>query len=64
MGFVATFAGASNAPLASIVVGIELFGASSAPYLAIACIVAYLSSGNTGMYPGQMVDQPKHERAS
>jgi H+/Cl- antiporter ClcA len=64
MGFVATFAGASNTPLASIVVQIELLGAPAAPYLAIACIVAYLTSGHTGMYPGQMVDQPKHERRS
>ena len=64
MGLVATFAGASNAPLASIVAGIELFGAGSAPYLAIACVVAYLSSGHDGMYPGQVVEQPKHGRPS
>ena len=62
MGLVATFAGASNAPLASIVAGIELFGAGPAPYLAIACVVAYLSSGHAGMYPGQVVEQPKYAR--
>jgi H+/Cl- antiporter ClcA len=60
MGLVAIFAGASNAPLASIVAGIELFGAPSAPYLAIACIAAYYTSGHVGMYPGQPVEQPKH----
>jgi H+/Cl- antiporter ClcA len=62
MGLVATFAGASNAPLASIVAGIELFGDASAPFLAIACVVAYLSSGHVGMYPGQMIGQRKHMR--
>ena len=60
MGFVATFAGASNAPLASIVAGIELFGTAPASYLAIACVVSYLCTGASGMYPGQVVDQPKH----
>ena len=62
MGLVATFAGASNAPLASLLAGIELFGSGPAPYLAIACVVAYLSSGHAGMYHGQVVDQPKHGR--
>lgn len=60
MGLVATFAGASNAPLASIVAGVELFGAAPAPYMAIACVVAYLVSGHAGMYAGQPVEEPKH----
>ncbi len=53
LGFVAVFAGASNTPLASTVMGIELFGAESAPYLALACFIAYLFSGNAGIYRSQ-----------
>lgn len=53
MGFVAVFAGAANAPLAGTIMGIELFGAGAAPYLAVACIVAYLVSGTTGIYRAQ-----------
>ena len=64
MGFVATFAGASNAPIASMVAGIELFGGALAPYLAISCTMGYLASGHVGIYPGQVVDQPKHDRRS
>ena len=38
MGFVAVFAGATNTPLACMMMGIELFGAESGIYIAIACV--------------------------
>ncbi len=59
MGFVAVFSGATNTPLACIFMGVELFGAESAVFIAIACVVAYLFSGNTGIYTSQKVAQPK-----
>lgn len=59
MGFVAVFAGASNTPLASSIMAIELFGVECAPYVAIACIVAYLISGHNGIYASQEVGAPK-----
>ncbi|WP_420152065.1 voltage-gated chloride channel family protein [Siphonobacter sp.] len=62
MGFVAVFAGASNTPLASTVMGIELFGSEAAVYLALACFIAYLFSGNSGIYGSQIVGSPKHAR--
>ncbi|PMD98451.1 chloride channel protein [Siphonobacter sp. BAB-5405] len=62
MGFVAVFAGASNTPLASTVMGIELFGSEAAVYLALACFIAYLFSGNSGIYGSQIVGSPKHTR--
>jgi hypothetical protein len=40
--------------------GIELFGAESGVFIAIACIVAYLFSGHTGIYSAQIVGSPKH----
>ena len=62
MGFVAVFAAASNTPLACTVMGIELFGLGSVPYLAVACIVAYLVSPHTGIYRSQRVHRPKPGR--
>ncbi len=59
MGFVAVFAGASNTPLASSVMAIELFGVECAAYVAIACIVAYLISGHNGIYSSQLVGEAK-----
>lgn len=60
MGFVAVFAGATNTPIACTLMGIELFGAESGMYIGIACVVAYLFSGHTGIYTSQIVGSPKH----
>lgn len=54
MGFVAVFAACANTPLATIFMGIELFGSEGMYYFAIACITAYLVSGKTGIYPAQL----------
>ncbi len=59
LGFVAVFAGASNTPLACTLMGIELFGAAHAPYLAVACFVAYIFSGHSGIYGSQRCAGPK-----
>jgi H+/Cl- antiporter ClcA len=62
MGFVAVFSGAANTPLACTLMGLELFGLPAAPYLALACVVAYLCSGHGGIYGAQVVGAPKHPR--
>ena len=59
LGFMAVFAGASNTPLASILMGIEMFGSSIAVYMALACVVSYLFGGNKGIYKSQ---QPGHRK--
>ena len=53
LGFVAIFAGATNTPLASTFLGMELFGAGNGLYLATACIIAYRCSGSRGIYTAQ-----------
>lgn len=60
MGFVAVFSGATNTPIACSLMGIELFGIESGIYIALACVVAYLFSGHTGIYGSQIVGSPKH----
>ncbi len=59
LGFVAIFAGATNTPLASTFLGMELFGAGNGLYLATACIIAYRCSGSKGIYSSQRIHLPK-----
>ncbi len=60
MGFVAVFSGAANTPLACIFMGIELFGAATGVYIALACVMAYIFSGHSGIYESQSIGSPKH----
>ena len=62
MGFVAVFAGATNTPLACMMMGIELFGAESGIYIAIACVVSYLLSGHNSIYGKQIIGEAKNSR--
>jgi H+/Cl- antiporter ClcA len=62
LGFIAIFAGATNTPLACTMMGIELFGAQHAVYFAVACFVAYLFSGKSGIYSAQRIGVPKNAR--
>ncbi|GAA4105268.1 voltage-gated chloride channel family protein [Mucilaginibacter panaciglaebae] len=59
LGFIAVFAGATNTPLASTVMGIELFGSEYALFFAVACFTAYLFSGESGIYSSQRIAVPK-----
>jgi H+/Cl- antiporter ClcA len=59
IGFVAVFAGASNTPLACLLMGVELFGGGSLLYLGIGCFVAYLASGHRSIYTTQRISVPK-----
>lgn len=62
MGFVAVFAGATNTPLACMLMGIELFGAECGVYIAIACVVSYLLSGHNSIYTKQKIGEAKNRR--
>jgi H+/Cl- antiporter ClcA len=63
LGLVAVFAGATNTPLACTIMGIELFGAQYTIYFAIACFLAYLCSGHSGIYLSQRIGTPKLKSA-
>jgi H+/Cl- antiporter ClcA len=60
LGFIAVFAGATNTPLACTLMGIELFGSHYAVYFAVACFVAYYSSGHSGIYGAQRLGDGKN----
>ncbi len=59
MGFVAVFAGATNTPFASTILGIELFGLHTAIYILIACFTAYFFSGQRSIYTAQKLGKWK-----
>jgi H+/Cl- antiporter ClcA len=61
MGFVAVFAGATHCAIASIVLGIELFGLHAGFYIGIASITAYFTSGANGIYSAQLKEGAKYQ---
>jgi H+/Cl- antiporter ClcA len=50
LGLVALFAAASNTPLASVLMGIELFGGAYAAPLLPLCFAAFVLAGHPGIY--------------
>jgi H+/Cl- antiporter ClcA len=58
LGFIAVFAGATNTPIACILMGVELFGIGNFVYYALACEAAYLLSGPSGIYTAQKRKYP------
>lgn len=61
LGFVAVFSGATHTPIACTIMGLELFGLQPGIFIAIACIVAYFSSGSVGIYKSQIVSKNKFQ---
>ncbi|KUJ60144.1 chloride channel protein [Flavobacteriaceae bacterium CRH] len=59
LGFVAVFSGATHTPIACTIMGMELFGIQPGIFIAIACAIAYFSSGSVGIYKSQMVKGAK-----
>ena len=53
LGFVAVFAAATNCPLASTVMAVELFGGEFLLYITVACLVACFISGRSSIYTAQ-----------
>ncbi len=61
LGFIAVFAGATNTPLACTLMGIELFGGEHALLFGLACVIAYLFSGDSGIYTTQHSKAAKYD---
>ena len=55
LGLVAVFCGATNCPIASIFLAIELFGEGGLLYFALTCGISYMLSGYTGLYSSQTI---------
>lgn len=55
LGLVATFCAVVNSPAASILMGVEMFGAEGLIYFAAACSISYMMSGYYGLYESQKI---------
>lgn len=55
IGFVSILAGATNTPIATSILAIELFGATVAPYAAVSCVISFLMSGHQSLYASQLL---------
>jgi len=61
MGFVAVFAGATHCVVASIIMGMELFGIQAGMYVGLASLVAYFASGMNGIYSAKLKIGAKYD---
>lgn len=59
VGFIGVFAAASNTPIASTLMGMELFGSTFMGPLTIVSFLAYVLVGHRGIYGGHRVHTPK-----
>lgn len=55
LGLVGVFCGATNAPLASIMLSIELFGTQGLPFFAVICSICFMLSGYFSLYKSQII---------
>ena len=55
VGLVSVFCGATNTPLASTFLAVELFGSDALLYFALACGISYMLSGYSGLYNSQTI---------
>lgn len=59
IGLTAVFCGATNCPIASIFLAVELFGDGGLLYFAAACCISYVLSGYSGLYSSQTFSSSK-----
>jgi len=59
MGLTGLLAGAINTPITAVLLGLELFGIASGPYLLLSCTIAYLLSGHRSAIPTQLLQFTK-----
>ncbi len=59
LGLASVFCGVTNAPIASILLSIELFGAEYLPLMAVSIGVSYMLSGEISLYHQQHFAHPK-----
>ena len=54
LGLVGLFCCATNSPLASIVLSVEMFGSTNLHLFALVCVICFVMSGQTGLYASQI----------
>ena len=59
LGLTGLLAGAINTPITAVLLGLELFGIASGPYLLLSCTTAFLLSGHRSAIPTQLLQFTK-----
>ena len=59
LGLIGLFCCATNSPLASIVLSIEMFGGANLYVFALVCVICFVLSGNSGLYASQIIQFDK-----
>jgi H+/Cl- antiporter ClcA len=63
LGLVCVFCAASHTPWTGVVLGLELFGASSLPFFLIACWISHKACGTVQLYAAQKKTGPSTDTA-
>lgn len=61
LGMIAVFGAATNTPLTTIMLGIDLFGSQATPYFVIVALISYMVSGHQGIYMSQIIARSKRQ---
>lgn len=61
LGLVGLFCCATNSPMASIVLSIEMFGSGYLYLFALVCVICFVLSGHSGLYASQIIQFAKAE---
>lgn len=59
LGLIGMFSGITNAPIAAIIMSVELFGAEYLPLFGISAAVAFMLSGHFSLYHAQLFTEPQ-----
>ena len=59
LGLVGLFCCATNSPIASIVLSIEMFGGANLHLFALVCVICFVLSGHSGLYASQIIQFDK-----
>lgn len=61
LGAILVFCGVTNCPIASILIGLELFGFDMSAYILLGVAITYIFSGNYGLYASQKIRYSKYD---
>ena len=62
LGLVGLFCCATNSPLASVVLSVEMFGSGYLHLFVLVCVICFVLSGHSGLYASQIIQFAKAEQ--
>ena len=63
LGLAGLFCCATNSPIASVVLSIEMFGAANLHLFALVCVICFVLSGHCSLYSSQIIQFPKIQKS-